>query len=120
MGRAGIFWLAAALLLATPALAEDRSVAQRQTLSDLAYTLGESHGVRQACFGAADQFWRSRMERLIEVEAAEQAFTARISRAFNAGYAAAQAGFPACDGRARAEAGRLAAKGKRLAAALAR
>ena len=110
--------LIAALLLVGPVAAQDRSPAERQTLNDLAYALGESHALRQACHGEADQFWRSRMEGLVKTEAAEQNFTARVHRSFNAGFAAAQAAFPACDDKARAEAARVAARGKRLAAAL--
>jgi uncharacterized protein (TIGR02301 family) len=70
------------------ALAQDRSPAERQTLLDLAFTLGESHALRQVCEGAGDQYWRARMMRLTEVEKADQAFDAQLRDRFNTGFAA--------------------------------
>ena len=56
---------------ATPALAQERTPAERQVLVDLAYVLGESHALRQTCEGAGDMLWRSRMEEMLRVEAAD-------------------------------------------------
>lgn len=107
------------VLAATPALAQDRAPAQRQTLTELAFVLGESHALRQGCEGSGDMYWRSRMEELLRVEAADQGFTTRMTQAFNSGYAAGQAGFPSCDAAARAELRKQAARGRALAARLA-
>ena len=66
--RALVPALAALLLTAPsplPAHAQEREPADRQRLLDLAYALGQSHALRQACEGAGDQFWRARMMRLI-------------------------------------------------------
>jgi len=115
--------LAVALLaapLAGAAWAEDRSPAQRQTLIDLAYVLGQSHALRQVCAGPADQFWRERMQGLITAEAPDPFFDARLKEAFNTGYASAQAGFPTCSADSRREATKVAAQGRALAAAVAR
>lgn len=106
--------------LATAAQAQDRSPAQRQNLTDLAYVLGESHALRQVCEGPSDQFWRGRMERMLAAEAPDPAFDARLKEAFNTGYAAAQAAFPECDAANRREAARVAARGRVLAGAVGR
>ena len=102
-----------------PARAQERSPAAAQALAELAYVLGESHALRQACEGAEDQSWRARMQQVLQVEAADEAAKARLSNAFNSGYAAAQASYPACDEAARARAREVAARGARLAGSLA-
>lgn len=103
---------------ATPALAQERTPAERQVMVDLAYVLGESHALRQTCEGSADMFWRSRMEEMLRVEAADQAFVNRLTLSFNSGFAAGQAGFPACDAGLKTEAKRIAARGRALSARL--
>ncbi len=70
---------------------------RRQALVDLAYVLGQAHALRQACAGAADQAWRTRMTRLIEIEAPGEAFKAQLVERFNAGFMTARAEHPACD-----------------------
>ena len=107
--------LLAALMLAAPALAQDREPLQRQTLNELAYVMGQSHALRQVCQGASDQFWRNRMSKLLQVETSDEAFDRGLREAFNTGYAAAQAQFPVCDGRSQAEATRIARRGSSLA-----
>ena len=104
--------------IATPALAQERAPAERQVMVDLAYVLGESHALRQTCAGSADMFWRSRMEEMLRVEAADQGFVNRMTLSFNSGFAAGQAGFPACDAGLKAEARRIAARGRELSARL--
>lgn len=111
--------LAIALLAAaTTARAQERTPAERQVMVDLAYVLGESHALRQTCEGSADMFWRSRMEEMLRVEAADQGFVNRLTLSFNSGFAAGQAGFPACDAGLKAEAKRIAARGRDLSARL--
>lgn len=102
------------------ALAQDRGPVERQTLLDLAFTLGESHALRQVCEGAGDQYWRSRMMRLTDVEKADQAFDAQLRDRFNTGFAAGQGEFTECgEASLRAEQ-QAAVKGRTLAARLAR
>ncbi len=112
---------AAAVLALAPAaaLAQERSPAERQSLVDLARVLGESHALRQACEGPQDQSWRSRMQQLLAVEAADQGLKTRISVAFNAGYGSGRSLFPNCTDAARAEARRIAGEGQRLSIKLA-
>ena len=102
------------------ALAQDRGPAERQTLLDLAFTLGESHALRQVCEGGGDQYWRSRMVRLTEVEKADQAFDAQLREKFNVGFAARQGEFQGCDDASRQAEQAVARKGQALSAKLAR
>jgi len=115
--------VALSLILAcsvTPVLAQDRAPDDRQRLLDLAYTLGESHALRQACRGPDDQFWRSRMVRLTDVEQAEQAFDVLLRDRFNVGFAAGQGEFPVCDSASRKAEQVAARKGQALALTLSR
>ncbi|MBN9319098.1 MAG: TIGR02301 family protein [Caulobacterales bacterium] len=113
----------AALLIAVsaaaPALAQERTPTERQSLLDLSYALGESHALRQACQGADDQYWRQRMVRLTDTEAADEAFDAQLRGRFNTGYAAGQAQHPSCDRETRRAAATVAARGQALARRLA-
>jgi uncharacterized protein (TIGR02301 family) len=97
------------------AMAQDRAPAERQMLLDLAYTLGEAHALRQACAGEDDQYWRDRMARLIEVEAADEGFTTQLQSKFNAGYNGRQAEFPTCTPESRSALTAAAQRGQGLA-----
>ena len=111
--------LAAVLLVAAaPAAAQERSPAARRTLVDLAYVLGQSHGLALVCDGQT-QTWRARMARLRELEAAEEAFDRQLVNGFNAGFIDAQARFPTCSRAARAEVAAVAARGRNLAQVIA-
>jgi uncharacterized protein (TIGR02301 family) len=112
--------LSAPLAGAGSALAQDRGPAERQTLLDLAFTLGESHALRQVCEGTGDQFWRARMVRLTQVEQADQAFDAQLRDRFNTGFAARQGEFPQCDDASRRAEQAAARHGQALAARLSR
>lgn len=112
--------LALALAAASPVLAQDRSPAQRQVLIDLAYVLGETHALRQACAGQHDQFWRSRMLRLVAREQPEPSLDRRLKESFNTGYASRRSEFPGCAPAARQAEAEAAAKGRVLASRLAR
>jgi uncharacterized protein (TIGR02301 family) len=122
MKRPPLKALLALVVLSTagPALAQDRAPAERQILLDLAFTLGESHALRQLCEGGDDQYWRSRMVRLTDVEKADQAFDVQLRERFNAGFAARQDTFPGCDGASRQAEQQAARKGQALAAKLSR
>ena len=74
--------LALGAMAAPAALAQDRTPSQRQTLLELARTLGESHALRLACRSTADQRWRNLMQRVVELEAADEAFKARLNEAW--------------------------------------
>ena len=106
------------LALAAPAAAQDRSPAARRTLVDLAYVLGQAHGLALVCEGRT-QYWRGRMARLRELEAADAAFDRQLVDGFNAGFVDAQARFPACSRAARAASADVAARGRDLARVIA-
>ncbi|WP_165190641.1 TIGR02301 family protein [Caulobacter soli] len=108
------------LSAAGTALAQDRGPVERQTLLDLAFTLGESHALRQVCEGGGDQYWRSRMVRLTDVEKADQAFDAQLRDKFNTGFAARQGQFVECDDASRQAEQQVARKGQALSAKLSR
>lgn len=109
------------LLLAAPlaALAQDREPWARQALVDLAYALGESHALRQVCEGPYDEYWRKRMNRMLEAEAADQALDTRLRQSFNAGFTAAQSRHVACTPESRKAEADVAAKGRDLSQRLA-
>jgi len=122
--------LAALLLLAAPALAQEappapepaappRSPAARQTLADLAYVLGQAHALRTLCDGSEEQVWRARMARMVELESPDDAFREQLYDAFNTGYLSAQAAHTRCDGRARGAMTDVAVRGRDLSATLA-
>ena len=96
------------------ALAQQRTSAARLALVELAGVLGESHAIRQACEGRGDQFWRGRMQQLLEQEAAEAGLKTPLSVAFNNGYHAGQGRYRKCSAAARARARSIAASGKAL------
>ena len=112
--------LTAFTLLAWPAAAQERTPAERQTLIDLSYILGESHALRQACAGAEDQFWRGRMQRLVQAEQPDAALDRRLKEAFNTGFVAGQTAFSSCTPQSRQAEAKAAARGRVLASGLAR
>ena len=107
-------WALAVLAAASPALAQQRPPAARQALVVLSKVLGESHAIRRACEGADDQFWRGRMQRLLDVETQDPGLKTQLSVAFNEAYNAGQAHYPKCSALARAEARRIARAGRTL------
>lgn len=115
MSRPFLIGVLLSALVAAPVLAQERAADERQRLLDLAYTLGESHALRQACQGVDDQYWRSRMVRLTEVEQADQAFDAQMRERFNTGFASRRSEYPLCDEASRKAEQATARKGQALA-----
>jgi uncharacterized protein (TIGR02301 family) len=116
--------LAGALVLASiacplAATAQQRGPAEHKQMLDLAYVLGQAHALRQAC-APDDQMWRARMQRMIEVEAPEEAFEAQLATRFNDGFVAEHARFPKCDAGAAAAEAKVAEQGRKLALTLSR
>jgi len=105
--------------LAAPALAQDRTPAVRQTLLDLAYVIGEAHALRQACSGPNDQYWRTRMIRMVDEEQAEAGFDRRLREAFNTGFASRQGENPGCSSATRRAEVQVLGRGRDLAGRLA-
>jgi uncharacterized protein (TIGR02301 family) len=115
----GVILAIATALVSAPSQAQDRDPAQRQTLLDLAFVLGEAHALKLLC-EPEDQYWRARMQRLIDLEKADLAFTGRLTDRFNVGFSVGEGQFRACSPQSRAEASRVARRGRDLALALGR
>lgn len=109
----------AAALIAAPSAAQDRDPAGRQKLLDLAYVLGEAHALKRAC-EPESQYWRARMQRLIDLEKPDLAFQTRLADRFNTGFTVREDQFPDCNGAARKEAVAAARRGQKLAQELSR
>lgn len=63
----------------------------------LSEVLGKAHAVRVMCNGRNDQYWRSYMMRLLDLEAAYGGgLRTSMANAFNAGYSTTEAAFPGC------------------------
>jgi uncharacterized protein (TIGR02301 family) len=113
-----LFALALFSSFALPAASQERQPAERQTLIDLAYTLGESHALRQACSGEGDQYWRDRMVQVTDTEASDAAFSGRMTQAFNSGFATRRTEFPTCSPASKRAELVVARKGQSLAGQL--
>lgn len=109
------FAIAVLSVFALPAGAQERPPPERQVLLDLAYALGESHALRQVCSGEGDQYWRDRMVRMSETEAADEAFDSRLKQQFNSGFATRQTEFPSCGPASKKAEQAVARKGQALA-----
>ena len=109
----------ALLLPLSNAMAQDRTPVLRQTIVDLAYVLGESHALRQACHGADDQFWRLRMIKMVDAEQPDAALDRRLKESFNTGFAVRQGEHVTC-AMSRAPAVAAAQRGRDLAGKLAK
>ncbi|MFC3078894.1 TIGR02301 family protein [Phenylobacterium terrae] len=115
--------LAAAIALALAGQAQAQAQAQdsgrRGDLVALSRVLGESQALREACEGKKDQYWRSRMMRLLSLEEADGAAGAALTAAFNAGYAEARQAWPDCGPESRRAEVDAAVRGQQLSAMLA-
>lgn len=114
----GAIALALAILgfsLPSPAVAATRG----DDLVELAYVLGQSHALRQACLGEADQHWRERMVRLEEVEEPDPELAGRLRQAFNGAYRTTRRDYPGCGVATEAAERRAAQAGQRIARRLA-
>jgi uncharacterized protein (TIGR02301 family) len=108
----------AAFAAAMPAVAQDRSVAQREALVGLTRVLGESQALSQACEGPSERRWRDRMERLVDAEQPDEDLAARMTASFNAGLAEGRRIYPACGEGTRRALALAAVRGRDLADAL--
>ncbi|MDB5457728.1 MAG: hypothetical protein JWP92_3313 [Caulobacter sp.] len=111
--------LAACLVaLAAPAAAQQRLPEDRRRLLDLAYVLGESHALRQACAGQGDDYWRARMTRLAQVEQGDPDFDAGLRERFNSGYETGRDAAGPCGPASRKAEREAAGRGQALARGL--
>ena len=108
----------AAFAAAMPAVAQDRSAAQREALVGLTRVLGESQALSQACEGPSERRWRDRMERLVDAEQPDEDLAARMTASFNAGLAEGRRIYPAGGEGTRRALALAAVRGRDLAEAL--
>jgi uncharacterized protein (TIGR02301 family) len=113
----GLFVLASTAAGQTPPLPAE-TPQQRQRVIDLAYVLGEANALHRVCAGTEDNTWRGRMARLMQVEAADAAFRARLTASFNAGFLARNAEFAVCTDKSALAERTVAERGRELARAL--
>ena len=113
------FVVAVSLTLALPAVAQERDPVQRQILLELSGVIGQSHAVRQVCYGPDDAFWRDRMLSMLDAEDADFEFSQRLRGAFNAGFLDAKQRYPACNRLAQEAERGLSSQGQALARRLA-
>jgi len=112
------------LLVVLPALSAQgqtnvRSQDYFRDVTALAEVLGKAHAVRVVCNGRNDQYWRSYMLRLLELEAPYQGGLRRsMVNGFNAGFSWGSSLHPACDGDAATAEKAYAAEGRDLSARL--
>ena len=85
----------------------------------LAEVLGKAHAIRVVCNGRNDQYWRSYMLRLLELEAPYQGGLRRsLVNGFNAGFSWGGDMHRVCDGSAANAEKAYAAEGRDLSARL--
>lgn len=85
----------------------------------LAEVLGKAHAIRVVCNGRNDQYWRSYMLRLLELEAPYQGGLRRsLVNGFNAGFSWGGDMHRVCDGNAANAEKAYAAEGRDLSARL--
>lgn len=118
---AGIVFGVSALLPALPAQGQSSVQSQDyyRDVTALAEVLGKAHAIRVACNGRNDQYWRSYMLRLLELEAPYQGGLRRsLVNGFNAGFSWGSDLHPACDSNAVSAEKTYAAEGRDLSARL--
>lgn len=113
----------AALLMSASVVANAQSSVRSQDyfrdVTALAEVLGKSHAIRVVCNGRNDQYWRSYMLRLLELEAPYQGGLRRsLVNGFNAGFSWGSDLHPVCDGNAVNAEKAFAAEGRDLSARL--
>jgi len=112
------------LLALLPALtAQSQSTVRSQDyfrdVTALAEVLGKAHAIRVVCNGRNDQYWRSYMLRLLELEAPYQGGLRRsMVNGFNAGFSWGNDLHRVCDGDAATAEKAYAAEGRDLSARL--
>lgn len=114
VGLAAVFTLFVPAAM-TPVAAQERPPQEQDTLVALAYTLGESHALRQVCQGDDDQYWRDRMQHMSDTELAGGDLDVKLNRAFNSGFHARERQFRSCGPGIRQAQYQVARKGQGLA-----
>ncbi|MEM8615789.1 MAG: TIGR02301 family protein [Pseudomonadota bacterium] len=97
--------LAVGLPASTPSLSAQTVIGRDQSyfqdVVSLSEVLGKAHAVRLVCNGVTDQYWRTYMQNLLDLEAPYQGgLRTSMVNAFNGGYSATENRFPSCTPKA--------------------
>ena len=109
------------VMFAAPVQSQSRVPSQDyfRDVTALAEVLGKAHAIRVTCNGQNDQYWRTYMLRLLELEAPYQGGLRRsLVNGFNAGFSWGSDLHPVCDGNAVNAEKAYAAEGRDLSAKL--
>ncbi|NBC19744.1 MAG: TIGR02301 family protein [Alphaproteobacteria bacterium] len=108
-----------ATLPASRANGQGLPLRSQQYLGDaqhLAAVLGKAHGVRYACKGKHDQYWRKHMIELLDLEAPDRgALRDSLVRAFNNAFKRTRSRFPLCTTETVEAEATYAAEGREIA-----
>ncbi|WP_425105735.1 TIGR02301 family protein [Ancylobacter sp.] len=117
--RRGGAALAIVAALASPAIGQAADAPYDAPLVRLSEILGALHYLRPLCGAAEPSLWRDQMQALVEAEAPAPERRARMTAAFNQGYAGFAALYRRCTPAAREAIDRYRAEGAALTRAVA-
>lgn len=118
-GGPAVALMAAALMLATTASAQDNKPYDDKLLR-LSEILGAVHYLRELCGANDGQLWRDRIKDLIDAESFSALRRARLTRSFNQGYASYSRTYRACTPSAQTAVNRFLTEGAQIADGLVR
>lgn len=107
-----------AFLLATPASAAPDSKPYDDKMMRLSEILGAVHYLRELCGANEGQYWRQRMQDLMEAESPSALRRAKLSRAFNQGYRSYSRTYNTCSPSAQTAITRFLGEGAELSEGL--
>lgn len=106
------------ILIATPAAAAPDAKPYDDKLMRLSEILGAVHYLRELCGANEGQYWRERMQELVEAEGSSALRRARLSRAFNQGYRSYSRTYNTCSPSAQTAITRFLTEGTQLSEGL--
>lgn len=108
-----------ALIAAAPVSAQEIDYRQRaEDLTALSRIFGELHHIRRNCDRDEAEIWRSRMQKLIDLEMPQAEVREQMVIAFNDGFRIGESHYEYCDRDARNRAASIAVQGDRIATRL--
>ncbi|MGQ0456478.1 MAG: TIGR02301 family protein [Hyphomicrobium sp.] len=104
--------------IATPAASAPEGKPYDDKLLRLSEILGAVHYLRELCGANEGQYWRERMQGLMDAESSSALRRARLSRAFNQGYRSYSRTYNTCSPSAQTAITRFLAEGAQLSETL--
>ncbi len=108
----------AVFFLGAPAAAAQDAKPYDDKLMRLSEILGAVHYLRELCGANEGQYWRERMQELVEAEGSSALRRARFSRAFNQGYRSYSRTYNTCSPSAQTAIMRFLTEGTQLSEGL--